>query len=270
MTIDDEIMLPNFSLSVDSQRKQEEEEFHDHSRAGTDVRPNRRFYAISGVNQEANRNILRPILAKGGRVLDYGCGNGDFAIWAAQQGALVSAIDISAVSIENARHAAEDAAVADRISFRVMDAEHMGFEDNSFDAICILGVLHHLDLDAAYRELVRVVKATGTVVATEATRHNPIIHAYRKRTPHLRTDWELHHILGKPDVDLARQYFRAVDVQHFHLAALAAIPLRQTKLFEPSLKTLTAFDQKALLKIPGLRWWAWMTLFTMREPMKAN
>jgi SAM-dependent methyltransferase len=147
-----------------------------------------------------------------------------------------------------------------------MDAEAMTFPDATFDVIVVHGVLHHLDLDRAYAELARVLKPGGHVICTEALRHNPIIQRYRRRTPHLRTAWEVDHILGKPEIERARRYFDDVRVaRFFHLATIAAVPLRGTAVFPGVLRLLEAADA-VLLRIPGLKWQAWMAVFVLSRP----
>jgi hypothetical protein len=49
-----------------------------------------------------------------------------------------------------------------------------------------------------------------------------------------------------------RKYFRKVEVRPFHLAVLAAVPLRNTPLFKPVWTVLEGFDRLAL-RAPGLR-----------------
>ncbi len=140
-------------------------------------------------------------------------------------------IDISPVSIEKSRQLAQQEGVADRATFAVMDAEAMEFPDGFFDAILVNGALHHLDLANAYRELARVLKPDGIVVANEALKHNIFIHLYRKMTPHLRTAWEAEHIMGKGEIESAHRYFNRVEVLRcFHLATLLAIPSRTVLL----------------------------------------
>ena len=72
-----------------------------------------------------------------------------------------------------------------------------------------------MDLDAALGELARVLKPDAKMICIEALRHNPLIHAYRKRTPHLRTEWEVEHILGVESLDVMKRYFSQVDVRFF-------------------------------------------------------
>ena len=112
----------------------------------------------------------------------------------------------------------------DNCEFSVMDGENMTFEDEKFDYIVEYGALHHVDLDKALSELARVIKNDGRMMAIEAMRHNPLIHAYRKRTPHLRTEWEVEHILGVESFEIMKKYFGEINVKYFHLLSLSLVP----------------------------------------------
>lgn len=85
-------------------RKEKEKEFHDLLRGDLQDNPhytsNKKFYAITQSNRDFVKNWLLQ-RCRGRRVLDYCCGNGDFTIWLAENGAEAYGIDISPVSIEN-------------------------------------------------------------------------------------------------------------------------------------------------------------------------
>lgn len=252
-------------------RKNLERDLHDHLRgtAAHDQRftSNKKFYAIAGLNVHFVETWVRS-RCQGKQVLDFCCGNGEYSLSLAEMGATVHGIDISPVSIENARKEAADRGLADRATFSVMDAEAMEFADNSFDLAVVNGVLHHLDLEKAYSELARVLAPDGAMIATEALRHNKLIHRYRQGTPHLRSAWEVDHILGKSDIELASRYFADVKVlRWFHLATLAAIPFRDRVFFRPLLRALAGVDA-LILRIPGIRWQAWMAVFEVSKPRK--
>jgi len=258
----------------DERRKREEAEFHDRLRSASladdrteyeHLTSNKRFYAI---DRRSRRFIEEWLISRcrGKRVLDYCCGNGMYSLVVGRNGGTAVGIDISPVSIENARRSAQDEGLADRTSFEVMDAEAMTFPDDSFDFACVAGVLHHLDLPKAYAELARVIRPGGAVVSLEALGHNAVINAYRKRTPHLRTSWEAEHIIRMRDIELAKRYFKRVEHTYFHLATLAAIPFRSTPVFKPLLMVLELAD-RVLLRVPFLRTQAWMIGFVLAEPL---
>lgn len=238
-----------------------EREFHD-ARFADDSRSADRFYAINEASDQFFRREIEQT-ANGGVILDYGCGSGAYAaLHAARHGYRVTAIDISPVAIEHARAEAAKASVADRIDFRVMNAERLEFADDSFDMICGLGVIHHLELEPALRECARVVRPDGRVVFVEPLGHNPIINLYRQRTPDQRTPDE--HPLVMDDFEVLRRHFRHVSATYYHLLGLLALPLRGRARFGSVLGSLDAAD-RALFKTPARRY-AWMVGLQLTGP----
>ena len=251
-------------------RLEKERELHDKLRGESKddayYLSNKKWYSVASSNVNYVQNWIRGKAKGGGKILDFCCGNGENAIFAASVGANAWGIDISPVSIENCRESAKKAGVAERTTFEVGDAENTPFPDAFFDGIVVNGVLHHLDLDKSYPELARILKPTGEVICTEALRHNIIFHTYRKLTPHLRSEWEVAHILGRSDVLKAKKYFGDVRVaRFFHLATIAAVPFRNMPGFQILRRSLDLVD-RVLLSIPGLRWQAWMAVFILGKP----
>ncbi len=228
---------------------------------------NMKYYSI----ERKSRSIVKQWYkdnCKGKKVLDYCCGNGEDGFIIAMNGAKeVVGIDISDVSISNCLNNANNLKL-NNISFRVMDAEALVFSDESFDIITEYGALHHLNLSRAYAEMARVLRPQGKAICVEALGHNAIIHLYRKLTPHLRTEWEIDHILKKEQIEFARTYFHKVDIIGFyHLATLGAVPFRNYSSFNKILAFLENFDE-LLLKLPVLKWQAWQVIFQLSEPRK--
>ncbi len=257
-------------------RKQEEMEFHDKLRAiyEQDVdryehyTSNRRFYSVARQSVAYVDTWFRQHCA-GKRVLDFGCGDGRYSLLTGQWAREVVGIDISPESVRICGERARERGLQDRVSFQVMDCETLEFPDSSFDVVFEMGVLHHLDVAKAYAEMARVLGPGGRALCTEAVGHNPLIQLYRRRTPHLRTQWEAEHILRARDIERAREHFGQIDMRFFHLAALGAVPFRGTRLFEPLLGVLEGVDS-ALLRLPGLKWWAWQVVYVLSEPRKAR
>jgi ubiquinone/menaquinone biosynthesis C-methylase UbiE len=228
---------------------------------------NMKFYSITNESEEFMYGWMKERCEWGIKVLDFGCGNGENGIYTAQCGAEAIGIDISPEGVANANLNAKQARVDEHCMFEVMDGEDMTFKDNTFDLAVEYGVLHHVDLHKAMAELNRVLKPGGEMICVEALKHNPIIHWYRKRTPHLRTQWEVEHILGVEDLAIARKYFQKVDVRFFHLAVLAAVPLRKTRFFKPVRTFLNKIDS-VLLKRQPIGKYGWIMIFTMSRPKK--
>lgn len=191
--------------------------------------------------------------AKNKKVLDFGCGTGELTIEAAKAGADVIGIDISEASLIIARESAAEAGVS--VDFRVMDGEDTDFESGTFDIVVVSGVLHHVDLPTAYPEIARILKPDGKVIALEALGHNPLINLYRNRTLYLRSPDE--RPLHIEDVELARKYFKKVDVSYHNLATLVAAPLWKTPLCKPVANLMSLVDA-VLLRLPVVKRQAWM------------
>lgn len=227
---------------------------------------NMKFYSITR-SSVAWRDKLLFANIEGAVALDYCCGNGEAAIEMAEHGAKkVVGIDISKVAIENAKELAKSKGVQEICDFRVMDAEHTEFADNTFDVIHEYGALHHLELKSAFSELARILKPEGKMLCIEALGHNPLIQNYRKKTPQLRTEWEFEHILRKNDIESAKKYFNKVEyLGFFHLVSIAAVPFRNFPIFNILLKTFEKIDS-LLLKLPILKWQAWQIIFELSEP----
>lgn len=247
-------------------RLEREREFHDRAFADNVRAPAKRFYAVTGAMSSWYERMLSQH-APGARALEYGCGPGSRAFHLARAGAQVVGIDISPVAIEQAAERGRAEGLADRLEFKVMDAEHLDFPDASFDVVCGSGILHHLSLERSYAEIARVLRPSGVAVFTEPLGHNPAINAYRNRTPELRTVDE--HPLLMRDIELASRFFDEVQTRFFTLCALAAIPLRGRPGFAGALRALDGLDSLLFRAVPALRRQAWMVGMVLRRPRGA-
>lgn len=154
---------------------------------------------------------------RGRRVLDLGCGHGMAAVVLARRGAAVTACDLSAGYVAEARRRA--AANEVDVAFAVTDAEILPFADRSFDAVWGHAILHHLDVAAAGRELRRVLQPRGAAVLCEPWAGNPLLTAARRWRRHTADEQPL-----RPrDVGLLRNWFEVVDVTPHELTRWATV-----------------------------------------------
>jgi SAM-dependent methyltransferase len=247
-----------------SDRIEREREFHDARFGEESGRPSDRFYHINASSDGFFRRIIEA-LPEGSRLLDYGCGEGAYCgIHAAANGHRVTAIDISPVAIEQAHRRAEEAGVADRIDFQVMNAEELSFPDDDFDAVGGLGVIHHLDIGRAIDNVTRVLKPDGSAFFVEPLGHNPLINLYRNRTPDERSADE--HPLLEADLARVGERFEYFEPTYFHLLGLLAIPAIDRSFLDPLVRRLDDWDQALFRRSSRARKYAWIVGMEMSGP----
>ncbi len=107
------------------------------------------------------------------RALDVACGTGDMALELLKQGADVTGVDLS----EEMMAVAKRKTAGWQPAYQVADAEHLPFDDASFDAVtCAFGVRNFVHLEQGLGEMVRVLKPGGRMAILElATPDNPFI-----------------------------------------------------------------------------------------------
>ena len=97
---------------------------------------------------------------KGMKVLDVGCGTGNFSIKLAKMGCEVIGIDISEEMLKVAKDKAKKEGL--NIKFYNMDVYDMKFEDNCFDGVISVTAFEFLkDPEKAIEEMFRVLKPNG-------------------------------------------------------------------------------------------------------------
>jgi ubiquinone/menaquinone biosynthesis C-methylase UbiE len=108
---------------------------------------------------------------RGRPVLEVGCGMGCMAMNWAQQGAVVTAVDLNPVSVVQTLRRFELFGLHGDI--READAENLPFADQTFDYAYSWGVLHHTPgIARAISELHRVLKPGGRVGVMLYNRHS--------------------------------------------------------------------------------------------------
>jgi len=99
-------------------------------------------------------------------VLEVGCGAGIISLELAKTAKKVVGIDVTETGLDFGRKLAS-ALNYSHVEFKKGDAEHLEFEDESFDVIVCSEVLEHLlDPSKAVSEFHRVLKRDGTLIIT--------------------------------------------------------------------------------------------------------
>jgi SAM-dependent methyltransferase len=108
------------------------------------------------------------------RVLDVGCGVGTTAIAVARRfGSRVTAVDIAPLMLRRAQANVRRAGLADRVAVAHGDILALAIPDASFDRVLAEAVTMFVDRPRAARELVRVCRPGGRVMATEFVWRRP-------------------------------------------------------------------------------------------------
>ncbi len=138
--------------------------------------------------------------------LDVACGTGDMVVDLVKQGCSVTGVDISEEMLEIAKQKTASACSPSKLErvaaqradggvcqqgnvcLQKADAEHLPFEDNTFDAVtCAFGVRNFVHLEQGLSEMLRVLKPSGKMVILElATPDSPLVRPfYNLYTKHI-------------------------------------------------------------------------------------
>ena len=119
-----------------------------------------------------DRFVARVKPRAGEAILDMAGGTGDVAFRMARRGARVTVADINADMLEVGKQRAEARSLPG-LTWKVENAERLGFEDSSFDAYTIVfGIRNVTDIPAALREANRVLKRGGRFFCMEFSSSN--------------------------------------------------------------------------------------------------
>jgi SAM-dependent methyltransferase len=245
-----------------------EQAFHDRQAAdrAESFRAGRAGLVFEDADYLDHETWIRPAFAKlgdlrGRRALDYGCGHGMAAVVLARAGAEVSAFDLSANYVAEARVRAAANGVA--IKCTIASGEELPFPDNSFDAVWGNAILHHLELERAGRELYRVMKPGAAAVFCEPWGGNPILTLARRWLPYpgkARTPDE--RPLKRCDLAPLRARFPSLEVEGAQL--LGMIRRARTRLVRSG--PIDRLDTRLLRWLPPLANWCRYVVITLRKP----
>ncbi len=134
---------------------------------------------------------------RGKKVLDVGSGNGYILSRYAEHGADVFGVDITPTGVDLCR---KRFALSNlKGDFRVANAEELPFPDNTFDAVCSMGVLHHTETpEKAIQEIFRVMKPGGRLNLMLYHRDS-ILYRFKFPILHLLTKKSIQQLVNEVD-----------------------------------------------------------------------
>jgi SAM-dependent methyltransferase len=193
-----------------------EREFHDALAGDIDVD------ALAHERQPGRLELALLDLAgvvSGRTILDAGCGQGDLTLHLLQQGATVTALDVSPGMIDVVRRRAQRLSHdPGALTTVAAPLERSDLPDAGFDLVLGKFILHHVDVDAGAIELRRVLRPGGRAIFIENVGNNALLRFARDRLagrwgiPRLGTEDE-HPLTGR-DIDNLRGVFTRVTAHY--------------------------------------------------------
>lgn len=133
-------------------------------------------------------DILNARKVKAGeKVLDAGCGTGNYAITLAEAGYHVTGIDYSSGMLKSAQSKVTEA-FAEKLLFQQMDMNVvLAFPDSSFDHVVSISTLWAVNEPLfTLAEFARVLKPDGTLIVLQVAKPEGVTAAIRNRIRHLK------------------------------------------------------------------------------------
>lgn len=131
------------------------------------------------IDEIEKQKIWQCLQPKAGQaIIDVGCGTGNYMVELARQGVAVTGVDVSRAMLRRASEKTKGMPV------RLMEcsADHLPFDDNSFDgALCVTVLEFVSDPIAVIEEMYRVVKPGGRIAAGFIAGDGPWAQAYKKK-----------------------------------------------------------------------------------------
>jgi tRNA (mo5U34)-methyltransferase len=135
-----------------------------------------------------------PADLSGWRVLDVGCNAGFYSFELARRGASVLAIDMEPLYLEQARWAAKQYGLQDRVEFRQLQVYDLARSSEQFDLVWFMGVFYHLRypllaLDILAQRTRRMMMFQTLSLPGEEVYPDTLDHPITEREPLLHPGW---------------------------------------------------------------------------------
>lgn len=184
------------------------------------------------------------------RVLELGCGSGDYTVMLARRGARVWASDISGEALETTRLRARVNGVENRIRLVLANADALPFLDGHFDLVFGFGVLHHIDIATTAPEVRRVLRAGGCALFREPLGENPLLEWARAHVPYRHKNRSPNESpLRYRDMLTIGRHFARTDAREMYLLSMVARAMGTESRWE----ILWRLDEWLIAHIPALR-----------------
>jgi ubiquinone/menaquinone biosynthesis C-methylase UbiE len=127
------------------------------------------LYKEYGYDLEKERLfIIEKVRQVSGAILEAGTGKGYFTVALAREGFAFTSFDISEEEQKYARLNLMYYTLEDRVSFDIADAECLPYNDNSFNIIFSVNMIHHLSsVRKVCDEFIRILSPQGKIILSD-------------------------------------------------------------------------------------------------------
>ncbi|MFH1826209.1 MAG: class I SAM-dependent methyltransferase [bacterium] len=155
-------------------------------------------------------NRFKHLIQKGGKILDVGCGNGDFLKLCQTRGFAVS-------GVETAAAAAELAKKTNKIDVFTGELPQANFPSDNFDAVTLFHVLEHLPEPALIlKEVHRILKNHGLLIIQLPNIDSWQFKIFKQRWFGLQIPYHLYHFSPETLKQLLKKAgFKNIKINHF-------------------------------------------------------
>ncbi len=168
-------------------------------------------------------------------ILDVGCGPGFFGIMLSRLGYSVTEADYNEKMLEQAKDNIKKYGKEPLVSYRVMSAAPLDYDDCAFDVVISRNVTWNLpDPQAAYKEWMRVLKPGGIIMNFDA---NWFLHYF---DPEAKKDWER----GEQLVEASGFVLRKDDKEKSIVESIKEMPLTKIRRPEWDVGVLEKYNAK--------------------------
>ncbi|MCK5580328.1 MAG: class I SAM-dependent methyltransferase [Candidatus Omnitrophica bacterium] len=128
-----------------------------------------KLFKSFGYDADGERNfIIENVGPVSGEILEAGTGKGHFTIALARKGFSFVSVDVSCDEQNFARMNIKYLGLEKQVDFQISDAENLHFEDNSFDNIFAVNLVHHLENPfKVVDEMARILNPGGKMVLSD-------------------------------------------------------------------------------------------------------
>ncbi|HEX5581704.1 MAG TPA: TIGR04290 family methyltransferase [Gemmatimonadaceae bacterium] len=135
-----------------------------------------------------------PARLDGWRVLDVGCNAGFYSFELARRGAEVVGMDVEPLYLRQARWAAREFGLEDRVEFRQMEVYDLARTEERFDLVWFMGVFYHLRypllaLDLLAERTRRLMMFQTLTMPGDSVYEDTADHDIADRVPLLESGW---------------------------------------------------------------------------------